>query len=181
MPRGPRALSHYTIRPARAISLSTAAILRRRTMPMHAFHRFSRMFIGALAFAPVLYTLAALPACDGRDTAASTAANRGEPDATYETRGIIEELPDPANRFSELRIHHEAIPEFKDHTGAVVGMNAMVMHFPVAKGVSLDGFKVGDKVRVTFVVWSKPGERGWELREIEKLDAATALHFGPAR
>ncbi|HPO92968.1 MAG TPA: copper-binding protein [Phycisphaerales bacterium] len=115
-----------------------------------------------------------------RSPAAGT-ADRGEPTGVYEVRGEISSLPDAAKPGSELRIRHEAIPDFKDASGAIIGMNAMVMPFPLAPGVSLEGFKVGDKVKFTFAAWMQPGKRGWEIRTITHLPAGTELQFGKAK
>lgn len=100
---------------------------------------------------------------------------RGEPDGTYSIRGIIERLPGGS---IDLMIHHEAIEDFTDREGEVVGMNAMTMPFPeLGSDVSLDGFGVGDKVAFTLEVWWT-GRRGWEIASLEKLDAGTELDFG---
>lgn len=98
--------------------------------------------------------------CDGRSspkpgpTAATAASEARHP--TYTTRAVIEGLPSAdGKRF--LSMHHEAIPDFADKSGKVVGMKEMVMPFPgLAPGVSLEGFAVGDAVEVTFEVrWNE--------------------------
>lgn len=76
--------------------------------------------------------------------------------ASYTLRGRIEQLPDPAVKGSTLQIHHEKVPTFTDQDGKVIGMNEMVMPFPPAAGLSLDGFAVGDNVEFTFEVrWDR--------------------------
>ncbi|MEM1177339.1 MAG: copper-binding protein [Acidobacteriota bacterium] len=70
---------------------------------------------------------------------------------TYETRGIIRQLPSGAPG-SELFIHHEPIPEFVSIDGEVVGMESMTMGFPVADADTLTGFTVGDRVAFTLRV-----------------------------
>lgn len=97
--------------------------------------------------------------------------------ARYTTRGVIEELPD-AKRVGnpDLMIQHERIAEFKDLNGKVVGMNSMIMDFPLAPGVSIAGFAKGDKVEVVLEVdWSQlPPHRA---ASIKKIDAGTVLDF----
>jgi Cu/Ag efflux protein CusF len=86
----------------------------------------------------------------------------------YSTRGRIEQLPG-TSRAAMLQIHHERIPEFKDRDGKVVGMNAMVMPFKPAPGISIEGFRVGDEIRFTFEHrWGEPPL----ITVIEKIDAA---------
>jgi len=102
------------------------------------------------------------------------------PSATYTTRGEIVELPLADKPATELRLRHEAIDDFQNPTGKVVGMNTMIMEFPPAKGVSLAGLKVGDKVAATFSIWwdqSPP----WLATKIVKLPADTQLEFRRAR
>lgn len=98
----------------------------------------------------------------------------------YEARGIIRQLPgetaEPTMPAYELRIEHEAIPEFVGETGEVVGMDSMTMPFRLAEDVSVEGLSVGDKVRFTFM-WD------WEelnntVTQIEKLPDDTELNLG---
>jgi Cu/Ag efflux protein CusF len=98
----------------------------------------------------------------------------------YDTRGVITQLPRADAPGSELMIHHEEIPDFADAEGKVVGMDVMVMPFPVADGLKLDGFSVGDKVAVRFAVNWDPEARGWEATNLEHLPAETELNLGSA-
>jgi hypothetical protein len=109
-----------------------------------------------------------------RREAAPAQAPRPEPDAVYTVRGRVMMLPEPGKPMSDLQIHHEAIDTFVNPNGTV-GMPAMIMPFPVSKGVRLDGLAVGDPVEFTFAVWTKPGQRGYEVTGIRKLPAETAL------
>lgn len=94
----------------------------------------------------------------------------------YTVRGEVVALPEAGGR--ELSLRHEAIHEFVDRSGAVVGMNAMVMPFPVEPGVSLDGLAAGDKVRFRFAVdWSR---NRFAIESLEKLPAETTLEYGEA-
>jgi hypothetical protein len=95
----------------------------------------------------------------------------------YTLRAEVTGLPAGPGTFLMLR--HEAIDDFVGDSGAVVGMDSMVMPFPVANKVSLDGLAVGDKIEATLVVdWEQPY---FELERIQKLPQATVLHFGKAR
>ncbi len=94
----------------------------------------------------------------------------------YVVRGEIARLP--ARPGDELSVRHEAIPGFKDRTGAVVGMEPMVMGFGVGKELPLSGLAVGDKVRLTFTVsWARPA---LTVERLERLPADTLLEFGRA-
>jgi hypothetical protein len=92
-------------------------------------------------------------------------------------RAEIVSLPEKPGEYLTLR--HEAIDDFTDVTGAVVGMDSMVMPFPVADDTSLDGLAVGDKIEAILEMdWA---EGTCQLERIKKLPAGTALHFGKAR
>jgi len=94
----------------------------------------------------------------------------------YVVRGEIARLP--ARPGDEISVRHEAIPAFKDRTGAVVGMDPMVMGFGVGKELPLSGLQVGDKVQLTFTVdWSRPA---LTVERLERLPGDTRLQFGEA-
>jgi Cu/Ag efflux protein CusF len=98
---------------------------------------------------------------------------------TYHTRGVVEQLPQADGPYKAIYIRHVAIPDYKDDTGAVVGMGSMTMPFPLAKGVALDGLAPGDPVEFTFVVTWEP-KSGYEVTEIRELPAGTVIDFdGP--
>jgi len=143
----------------------------------------------------LLAAVATLPACSGKDkpadppkapAAPSQAKTPGReppartPDATYTVRGEVETLPTAGDKRTEFRVHHEAIDDFKNSSGKVVGMNAMTMDFPPAKGVDLSNLKKGDKVSLTFSVWWG-GSPPWLLMKIEKLPGDTKLVFRQAK
>ncbi len=92
-------------------------------------------------------------------------------------RAEIVHLPDRPDGYVTLR--HEPVDDFTDESGAVVGMNSMTMDFPLARGASLNGLTVGDKIEATLEVdW----DQGFmQLDRIEKLPRATVLRFGKAR
>jgi hypothetical protein len=126
----------------------------------------------------------ALPACDCKCNdaggASARADPRGEADAKYTVRGRIEMLPIAGQPQTELVVHHEAIPSFKGFDGKT-GMESMSMPFPVAKGLDLSAVAIGDAVELDFVVWMKPGHKGFEARRVAKLPAGTRLAFEGAK
>lgn len=137
---------------------------------------------GAAALAiPVLGVgaiLAPLAACDRGGASSSTGGTRDArraPDDTYTVRGRIVQLPVAGKPMTDLRVHHEAIPTFRKD-GEVVGMNEMIMHFPPAEGLRLDGFAIGDPVELTFAVWWG-ADQGWEATSMRKLPPETVLEF----
>ena len=98
----------------------------------------------------------------------------GPPDV-YTVRGVIAALPDPADPFTQLKISHEAIPDFKTISGQVVGMNAMTMGFTPGPGVSLEGLAVGQKVE--FVLEVHREKAAMLVTSIEPLPEDTALEL----
>jgi hypothetical protein len=130
--------------------------------------------------APVALTIALVaivPAC--RDGGGSGSDAGAPPDARrYTVRGEIVRPPEPSGPARQVAIRHEAIDDFVNEAGVVVGMDSMVMQFDVAPAVALDDVRVGDKVEVRLAVaWSPPVLRVEQLR---KLPADTALRFGKA-
>jgi Cu/Ag efflux protein CusF len=116
----------------------------------------------------------ALPACREPAPAAPAASPAA---ARYVVRAEVVRLP--AAPGGELSLRHEAIDDFRDASGAVVGMDAMVMPFQVAPGVSLDGLAPGDPVRATLSVdFARPA---LSVVALEELPAGTALEFRRAR
>jgi Cu/Ag efflux protein CusF len=95
----------------------------------------------------------------------------------YTMRAEVVRLAEKPGGYLTLR--HEAVDDFTDESGAVVGMDSMVMPFPVVQDASLDGLEVGDKIEAVMAVdW----EQGYCLLEgIKKLSPETVLHFGKAR
>ncbi len=114
-----------------------------------------------------------LAACRGGAPAGEEAPRR------YTVRGEVVQLAGPAGAGAQVVIRHEAIDDFVDQAGRVVGMDAMVMPFEVAPPVSAGGLAVGDKVAIRFAMdWKGPRLR---VERIERLPADTVLRFGPAR
>jgi len=118
--------------------------------------------------------LASVVGCDRSPLPAAVRPSPG--DAVYTVRGRVESLPG-TRPGSQLRVHHEHIPDFRGRDGQVhrnrdgtAGMLEMSMEFPLAPGVSLEGIAVGDAVELTFEVgWNRP----------PPFFAATAMHKLP--
>ncbi|MHA7811796.1 MAG: copper-binding protein [Phycisphaerales bacterium] len=107
-----------------------------------------------------------------------------QPDTYTGIRGEITQLPDPSVPNSPFKIRHEQIRDFKTADGnvnvtaeGIAGMRSMTMPFPLAEGVTLDGYGVGDKVEFDFVVNWGGGSAAWEITRIEKLPADTELDY----
>ena len=97
----------------------------------------------------------------------------------YTVRGIVQQVPAANEPGSSLMVKHEPIHNYK-RRGEVVGMDSMVMPFPPAADLSLEGIKPGDKVRLTFEQTTGNGP-SLETTAIEKLPPDTNLEFGKAR
>lgn len=113
--------------------------------------------------------------CEKRTTPAGPAAAAAV--ETYVTRGRLESVNIRPGAEPMLVVHHEEIPTFKDRTGKVIGMREMVMDFPLAAGVTHEGYAPGDLLEIEFAVdWSKvPYHRA---TKITKLPAGTELKIG---
>lgn len=85
----------------------------------------------------------------------------------------------PGKPGSQFYVHHEAIAEWRRPDGTK-GMNSMVMAFPLAQGVSLEGLAIGDCVELT--VTQFPGSRvPYQTQTIKKLPTETVLDFGTTK
>ncbi|MEM8739265.1 MAG: copper-binding protein [Planctomycetota bacterium] len=128
---------------------------------------------------PIVLSLAVsapllLTAC-GEEAAAPVHAAEA-PQAVYETRGQITQLPVAGDATTSLMVRHEEIPDFLHANGQDRGMSAMTMPFPPAPTLDLEGFAVGDKVLVTFAVnWD--ADNVWQATGLEKLPHDTPLVF----
>jgi hypothetical protein len=134
-------------------------------------HRHLRcgLFVKRLA---AMWLLSILAACsDGGAPKGGLPA----PDV-YRVRGVVERLPQADGPDHAIYIRHAALPEFRDETGAVVGMGTMTMPFPLARGVSIADLAPGDPVAFTFAVTWKP-HSGYEITEIRELPAGTVIEF----
>ena len=118
---------------------------------------------------------ATTPRVAGR-TRAAPEADRERPVRRYTIRAEVVRLPERPG--GDVVLRHEAVDDFTDMDGAVVGMDSMTMPFPVARGAWPEGVKVGDKLEALLVVdW----EKGFQVLErITRLPPATELHFQKA-
>ncbi len=101
---------------------------------------------------------------------------KSAPSAVYTVRGEVTALPEKGKPQTELMIKHEAIDDFKNKDGKVVGMNSMIMDFPPEKGLDVTVLKVGDKVEVEFAVWWSQSPP-WLATKVTKLPADTKLEY----
>ena len=116
--------------------------------------------------------LAMLVACGPSDPPADEGSVAGA--RVYQVRGVIQSLPDPATGVGQLRIRHEAIPDFVGAGGEVEGMASMTMPFPVAAEADLTGFAAGDLVRFDLrIEWE--AARPVAVTAIERLPTDTEL------
>jgi Cu/Ag efflux protein CusF len=112
----------------------------------------------------------------------SSKEERGEQGAAaaqrYSFRGEVVKLPDARHKSPQVTLRHEAIPDFRDQSGTVVGMSSMVMPFD-ASPATFDGIAVGDKVEALLAAdWSRASFR---IERARKLPPDTALDFGAPR
>ncbi|MCW5765617.1 MAG: hypothetical protein KIT68_06550 [Phycisphaeraceae bacterium] len=121
-----------------------------------------------------------LPACERPVAAPWYQAPQRRADATYKVRGLVVSLPKRGDARSNFYVRHEAIDDFRNKDGKIIGMSAMEMEFPPEAGVSFDGIAVGDPVEIAFSVWW--GETpAWLATKVTKLPAGTALVFEKAK
>ena len=107
---------------------------------------------------------------------ATPEAEQERPVRRYTIRAEVVRLPERPG--GEVVLRHEAVDDFTDMDGAVVGMDSMTMPFPVARGAWPEGVKVGDKLEALLVVdW----EEGFQVLErITRLPTGTELQFRKA-
>jgi len=67
---------------------------------------------------------------------------------SYSVKGVIKALPGNGRASNELIVKHEAIPNYRDEAGNIVGMDAMTMPFYLSKTVKAEGFTVGDQIEM---------------------------------
>lgn len=105
--------------------------------------------------------------------ASGVSADARTPDR-YTVRGVVVGLPSEDEPF---QVHHEAIPDFRSAAGEVVGMDVMVMPFPLADGVEVGGLAPGDKVEIELeVTWT--GDRPYQATSVVPIDPATPIDLG---
>ncbi len=106
-------------------------------------------FSGALASVMVILAAALLSACADTEVASGPEAGPH----TYTLKGRIVEMP--AGPGGEIQLEHEAIHNLFDARGITVGMDAMMMFFPLAVGANT-GFEAGNIVEFDLEVdWKR--------------------------
>jgi Cu/Ag efflux protein CusF len=76
---------------------------------------------------------------------------------SYSVKGVVKALPGNGRANNEIIVKHEAIPDYRDESGNIVGMMAMTMPFYLAKTTKLDGgISVGDAVEMNVEQRLKP-------------------------
>ncbi len=103
-----------------------------------------------------------------------------KPVDSYAMRGEIVRLPQPGER--EIAIRHEAVPDFRDESGKVVGMGAMTMPFTLAPDLpatAMAGLVPGDRIAFTLEMhWQETSEIA-RISRLERLPAGTVLAWDP--
>lgn len=95
---------------------------------------------------------------------------------TYVVRARVVRINSRA-RPVQIDIEHEAIPELIGPGGEVEGMHSMVMPFPVADGVALDGLAADDFIEIDLSIdWE--ADRPAVITAIRPLPASTQLNLG---
>jgi Cu/Ag efflux protein CusF len=123
--------------------------------------------------AGALLLSALIAACSASPPAAPAGAR------VHVVRGEVVQAPSPVAAGAQVLIRHEAIDDFVDATGKVVGMDAMVMPFDIAPPISAKDLAVGDKVEVRFSMdWKEPRLR---VERMERLPPGTILTFRAAK
>lgn len=126
-----------------------------------------------LLVAPLLLSLAA---CSSSQEPAPDAAAAGG--SRHTVRAAVVALPGADGM---LHLHHEAIDDFPGQDGKPMGMDSMVMPFPVVKDLPLAGVAVGDRIEATLIVNWK-ADPSVQVIEVKELPAdAPPLVFGEAK
>jgi Cu/Ag efflux protein CusF len=126
-----------------------------------------------LALTTLLATVA-VAACSGGG--GSTTGEPASPPKAYEGRGLVRKVAGS----HELLVHHEAIHDFTDINGNVVGMDSMTMPFMVDDAIDLSDVAPGDKISFRLEVdWDAPEPA--RITRIEMMPAETELVYGEAQ
>lgn len=103
-------------------------------------------------------------------------------------QGELKSMPTEGMAGGDAQIRHMQIVDFKGADGSIPetadgipGMRSMTMPFPMADGVSLDGFAVGDKIEFDFAVSWDGARPSWEVTRLVKLDPAIEIDYSNAK
>ncbi|HTP27298.1 MAG TPA: hypothetical protein VMK12_16805 [Anaeromyxobacteraceae bacterium] len=129
---------------------------------MGRFHRWGWLLLAAIG-------LVMGPGCHGKK--ASRVPSQAK---SYTVRGEVVRGAKPEESGREILVQHEAIEDFVDRDGRVVGMATMIMPFEVEPSEAKK-LAVGDIVELRFSVdWDRPSYR---VEWVQKLPAGTPLDF----
>ena len=95
----------------------------------------------------------------------------------YSARGLVVSVEQGAEGHSYVTILHEAVRDFKDQTGKVVGMQPMAMTFVADRTIPTKDLQPQAKIQFVFEVHWESAER-LVLKEMKPLDSATKLELG---
>lgn len=105
-----------------------------------------------------------------------------DPVARYTVRGRVLTLPVAGDVRTELRIRHEAIPDFRANINEhPVGMRSMAMPFAISDHTLLRGIGVNDAVEITFEVRYSAEDgrlKDSDTVAIKRLPPETPLELG---
>lgn len=121
-------------------------------------------------FAPLVLVAAVFPTlaiCGCERTPAAVAG------PTHTVRGRVMKLPVAGDPSSSFSVFHEDIPQWLRPDGTR-GMNAMIMPFPLAKGVSLESISLDDAVELSVQQYTT-GPLPYEATAVRKLSSDTQL------
>ena len=90
---------------------------------------------------------------------------------TFKVHGVIRGLPGKGLAKDEILVKHQAIPDYRDESGKVIGMMAMTMPFYLAPELSVEGFAEGDTVELEIEQHLQP-ESSEKVVKIKKVEQA---------
>jgi Cu/Ag efflux protein CusF len=110
---------------------------------------FTKSLIGSVLILILAVQSAAADSTGCKHHAApQTSSSSSDKQFNYTIKGIIKALPGDGRAKNEILVKHEAIPDYRDEGGELVGMAAMTMPFYISDKISLAEFKVGDKIEM---------------------------------
>lgn len=90
---------------------------------------------------------------------------------TYKVRGFVVSVAPDSQGKKQIKLRHEAIPQFFDAQGNSKPMHAMTMSFPVDEQIRIDDLQKGEEVEVTYEV-------RWKSSPRETISSLTRLPAG---
>jgi len=99
-----------------------------------------------------------------------------KPADLYSVRGMVVSVEQDSEGRSRVTILHEAIPDFKNQAGQVVGMEPMAMTFAADTALATADLQPKAKIQFVFEMHWNAAER-LVLKEFKPLDLETKLEF----